>query len=104
MGAQLVRDHGVADKRLLALAKRQKLDVSVTGQSVAESDPEDSRSFDQSFAQGVLRAHQKSIADVEKGRAASTDDEVNAFLDSVLPMLARHRDLAQQLVDKFSKR
>jgi predicted outer membrane protein len=104
LGAELVRDHGAADKRLLAFAKRQKLDVSVTGQTVPETDAEDSRSFDEKFAEGVLKSQQKSIDDVEKARQSSSDDELNAFLDSVMPMLERHRDLAQQLVDKLTKR
>lgn len=102
LGTELVRDHSAADKRLLAFAKRKKLDVSVTGQSVAEANPESSRNFDEQFVEAVLKSHQKSIADIERNRQTSTDDELDAFLDSVLPMLQHHRDMAQQQVDKHS--
>jgi predicted outer membrane protein len=99
LGTELVRDHGAADKRLLAFAKRRKLDVSVTGQTVAETSPGSSRTFDEKFAEAVLESHQKSIADIERARQTSTDDELDAFLASVLTMLQHHRDMAQQQVD-----
>jgi putative membrane protein len=99
-GSLLVRDHSAADKRLLAFAKRQKIDVSATGQTLEEPDAERTGTFDEKFAKGMVDEHEKSIADVKKAREASTDDAFNAFLDSVLPMLEDHRDLAQQIVDK----
>ena len=103
-GSLLVRDHSASDKRLLAFAKRQKLDVSVTGQTLEEPDVEGTGTFDERFAKGIFDGHEKSIADVKKAKEASKDDAVNTFLDSILPMLRHHRDLAQELVDKYARR
>jgi putative membrane protein len=103
-GSLLVRDHSAADKRLLAFAKHQKLDVSVTGQTLEEPNVEGTGTFDERFAKGMVDAHEKSIADVKKAKEVSTDDAFSRFLDSILPMLERHRDLAQELADKYTRR
>jgi putative membrane protein len=103
-GSLLVRDHSAADKRLLAFAKRQKLDVSVTGQTLEEPDVEGTGTFDERFAKRMVDEHEKSVADVKKAKETSTDDAFNTFLDSILPMLLHHRDLAQELVDKYTRR
>ncbi len=103
-GAILVRDHSAADKRLLAFAKRQRIDVSVTGQTLEEPEHDGTASFDEKFAQSMLDAHEKSIADVKKASEASTDDTLSTYLDSVLAMLERHRDLAQGILDKHTGR
>ena len=52
----------------------------------------------------MLDAHEKSIADVKKASEASTDDTLSTYLDSVLAMLERHRDLAQGILDKHTGR
>lgn len=102
-GTLLVRDHSAADKRLLVFAKRQKLEVSVTGQTLDEPDLGGTATFDEKFAAAMVDEHEKSIADVRSSREASTDDALNAFLDSVVPMLERHRDFAQGILDKWAK-
>jgi putative membrane protein len=104
LGSLLVRDHSAADKRLLAFARRQKIDVSVTGQTLEEPDAEGTGTFDERFAKGMVEEHEKSIADVKKAKEASTDEALGTFLDSVLPMLEHHRDLAQEIVNKYSER
>ncbi len=104
LGRELARDHAAADARLLAFAKRHQLRVSATGQAIAEPPRAAGRVFDEKFVDSTLEIQQKAIADVQQGRDASTDDGLNALLDSILPMLERHRDLAQQIADKRSKR
>jgi len=104
LGSELVRDHTAADKRLLAFAKQQKVDVSVTGQTLGEPDMDLPRSFDEKFAEGVLEAHRRTLADVHKSREASTDPTLSAFLQSLLPMLEHHIDAAQQLVERRPRR
>jgi putative membrane protein len=104
LGALLVRDHSAADKRLLDFAKREKMDVSVTGQTIEEPDLEETGTFDERFAKGMVDEHEKIIADVKKAREASTAEVFGTFLDSVLPMLEHHRDLAREIVDKRSNR
>jgi len=101
-GSLLVRDHSAADKRLLAFAKGRKIDVSVTGQTLEELNFEGTASFDEKFAQSMVDEHERSIDDVKKAREASTDDGLSTFLDSVLPMLERHRDVAQEIVGKHT--
>ena len=103
-GSLLVRERSAADKRLLAFAKRQKLDVSVTGQTLEEPDSEGTGTFDEKFAKGMVDEHEKHIADVKKAKEASTDEAFSTFLDSVLPMLEHHRELAQEIVDKHPGR
>jgi putative membrane protein len=103
-GSLLVRDHSIADRRLLAFAKHQKIDVSATGQMLEERDTEGTGTFDEKFAKGMVYQHEKSIAEVRKAREGTTDDAFSTFLDSVLPMLEHHRDLAQEIVDKHRGR
>ncbi len=100
LGTLLVRDHSAEDKRLLAFSKRQKLDVSVTGQTLTEPDVGSGGTFDDKFLEAMVAEHDKSIGDVKKSREDSTDDALNVFLDSVLPVLERHRDMAQQIIDR----
>lgn len=103
LGHALVRDHGTADKRVMALAKRKELDVTATGATLEDVHLGKGKKFDRNFAEAVVVDHEKDIAEIKKDREASTDDELNVLLDELLPMLEGHVKVAQQILDSTSK-
>ena len=56
--------------------------------------------FDKTFAKDMLADHEKDIAEVKEARDKTTDAKLKSLLSATLPVLEKHRDLAQKLVDK----
>jgi predicted outer membrane protein len=104
LAAQLARNHTAADQRALEFAKRRKLEVSVTGQTLAEPVHRGGRSFDDRFLTSTVDLEDKLIAEVARSRDASSDDALNGLLDSMRSLAESQRELAQSIIDDRSKR
>jgi putative membrane protein len=103
-GKTLVTDHTASDKKVMALAKTEKIDLPADA-----AKPDDmmdklksasGAEFDKSFAKGMLQDHEKDIAEVKEARDKTTDAKLKSLLTATLPVLEKHRDTAQKLVDK----
>jgi putative membrane protein len=101
-GKTLVKDHTAADKKVLKLAKEEKIDLGSTpdvdfagavAKMAAEPD------FDAHFARMMLDDHEKDLASVKSDRDATSDDKLKKLLTDIVPVLEKHRDIAQKLVD-----
>lgn len=105
-GKTLVKDHTAADKKVVKLAKEEKLELGSTpdadfGGTVAKMT--EASDFDAHFARMMLDDHEKALASAKSARDATSDDKLKTLLTELVPVLQKHRDLAQTLVDKTSK-
>jgi predicted outer membrane protein len=101
-GRTLVKDHSAADKKVLAFAKAQKIDLPTVTDHKGDMDT-GGPDFDAKFAQAMLDDHKKDVAEVMSARDTTTDDKLKTLLNELLPALEKHRDTAQKLVDGSKK-
>jgi putative membrane protein len=105
-GKMLVKDHAAADKKVVKLAKGEKLDLA------AHTPPRDTKTdqihtgtaFDDAFAKEMLDDHKKDVAELTAARDGTTDAKLKQLLTDILPVLKKHQDAAQKLVEQSSKR
>jgi putative membrane protein len=104
-GKALMTDHAMADKKVLQLAKDENVSLTA-GAPVPDTHlgrEFTGAAFDDAFAKEMLADHEKDIADVTAARDATTDAKLKALLTDLLPVLKKHEDTAQKLVDKAAK-
>lgn len=102
-GKMLVRDHSAADKRVLAFAKAEHIDIAVPAEKMAApKKPEPGPNFDTEFAKEMVQDHQHDIAEVTSVRDSTKDAKLKTLLGSLLPVLEKHEKTAQKLVDQSS--
>jgi putative membrane protein len=103
-GVRLVKDHSAADKKVAKLAKDEKVDLTA---STPPADSHDMKAtgaaFDEAFAKDMLADHKKDVAEVTRARDATADPKLKKLLSDILPVLKRHQDTAQKLVDNTVK-
>jgi putative membrane protein len=103
-GKTLVTDHSAADKKVMALAKEEKIDLPAEAPPPGKMDMlknAPAADFDKMFASHMLEDHKKDIAEAKEARESTTDPKLKALLASTIPVLEKHRDIAQKLVDKL---
>lgn len=107
-GQALAREHQVADKQLLLLAKNKKVNLSTTGKGVSETlrtmkesvayqnlKTLSGKKFDEEFLKTVKDEHRRTIDVLES--ASVTDEEVSKFADKQLVALREHLQKAEAI-------
>jgi putative membrane protein len=100
-GKTLVKDHSSADRKVVKLAKDEKIDL-VAATPPADVHPDQKHTgtaFDDAFAKDMLADHKKDIADVTAARDTTADPRLKQLLTDMLPVLNKHESIAQKLVD-----
>ena len=100
-GRHLVDDHTAADRKLKDLAQKKSVKLSDSESSVlstlrATPDSE----FDRVFVATMIKEHDAAIELVREAQEECKDPEIRAFLKTTLPMLLKHRDMAERISDK----
>jgi putative membrane protein len=112
-GAELVRDHEAADKKVLAFAGKAGIDASSTAASSPADQAEDrsdqqnmdqlhhlsGAAFDRQFASAMQEGHAKTITAVTSAQSAVGDKQLKALLGNLLPTLRKHEQTAEKLVN-----
>ena len=103
-GKMLVKDHSAADKKVVGLAKKEKLQLptpsDVKHDDMGAMGAEKSAAFDSKFAKDMLDDHKKDIAEATAARDNTTDEQLKKLLTEMLPTLQKHQDTAQHIVDE----
>jgi putative membrane protein len=105
-GKTLVTDHTASDKKVMALAKDQKINLPADTPMPPDAKMDKMKSasgadFDKMFAAEMLEDHKKDIAEVKEARDKTSDAKLKSLLSATLPVLEKHRDIAQKLTDKL---
>lgn len=103
---QLVEDHTGADQQVMALAQKMNVhlrDTAASKQARQESAKLKSATgpaFDREFLQQTSADHEKLIRELKQEREDASDDDIEALIDKILPILEQHQQLAQILLKK----
>ena len=101
---QLVNDHTNADQMVLATA--QKTGAHMRGAATARSKGDQKLNsasgaqFDRMFLEQTSADHKKLMSELQQEREDASDDEIEALIDKIMPILQQHHDLAQILLKK----
>ena len=101
---QLVNDHTNADQMVLATA--QKTGAHLRGVATARSKTDQKLSsasgaqFDRMFLEQTSADHKRLMSELQQGREDASDDDIEALIDKIMPILQQHHDLAQILLKK----
>jgi len=101
---QLVKDHTNADQMVLAVA--QKTGTHLRGAATARSKTDQKLSsasgaqFDRMFLEQSSADHKKLMSELQQEREDASDDDIEALIDKIMPILQQHHDLAQILLKK----
>ena len=107
---QLVKDHTSADQIVVATAQKKGARLRDTAAGRRESARGKSAEqklssatgpqFDRLFLEQTSAEHKKLIAELQKEREDASDDDIEALIDKIVPILQQHHDLAQILMKK----
>jgi putative membrane protein len=107
---QLVKDHTSADQMVIATAQKKSVrlrDSSATRRESARGKAAEQKlssasgaQFDRLFLEQTSADHKKLISDLQQKREDATDDDIEALIDKIVPILQQHHDLAQILMKK----
>lgn len=101
---QLVEDHTGADRQVVAMA--QKMNVRLHDTTASKRHPStklnaaSGAEFDRRFLQETSADHDKLIRELKREREDASDDDIEALIDKILPILEQHKQLAQILMKK----
>ena len=106
---QLVNDHTNADQMVTATAQKKgaRLHDSAAGRENAHGKSAGRKlssasgaQFDRLFLEQTSADHKKLISELQQEREDATDDDIEALIDKIVPILQQHNDLAQILMKK----
>ena len=103
---QLVDDHTSADHEVLAMAQTMNLHLRDTAASKqgrhgnAKLNSATGPQFDREFLQETSADHDKLIRELKQEREDASNDDIEALIDKILPILEQHQQLAQILLKK----
>jgi putative membrane protein len=103
---QLVKDHTSADQMVIATAQKKGAHLRDYESGRREKTAEQKLSaasgaqFDRLFLEQASADHKKLISQLQQEREDASDDDVEALIDKIVPILQQHHDLAQILMKK----
>ena len=111
---QLVQDHTSVDATVVAMAQKKgthlrdqaatsrqgRKGVQTTGHFEQKLTSASGSKFDQLFLEQAGSDHQRLIQRLQQDREDANDDELEALIDKIVPILQQHRELAQILMKK----
>ena len=108
---RLVKDHTTIDQTIVETAQRMSVglhDISPLPRherahtTMAEERLESANgaTFDRLFLQQTSSDHNKLIGALKQEREDASDDDIEALIDKILPILEQHEQLAQILLKK----
>jgi putative membrane protein len=112
---QLVQDHTNVDQTVVAMALKSRARLP-NGAAAQEDVPHNKtvrekqlelplnsatgHNFDRLFLHETRSDHERLIRTLQQDREDASDDELEALIDKVIPILEQHRELAQILMKK----
>lgn len=100
---QLVEDHTSADRMVADMAAKsgvklhQTAKASPLGRKLKSANGTE---FDKLFLQETRADHEKLIRTLQQEREDASDDDLEALIDKVMPILEQHKELAEVLMKK----
>jgi putative membrane protein len=118
VASSIKRDTNKSEQDLASLAKKRSVtladeksaplpsDIMASNKLATEDQAKvkalSGAAFDKSFASTLVQRHQDTLNFLDRARSATTDSDVQAFIDKVRPTVAQHQKMAEDLVNKLS--
>jgi putative membrane protein len=106
----LVQDHTSVDETVMAMAQKKGTQLrdqaasSRQGRKGAQFEQKltsaSGSTFDHLFLEQAGSDHQRMIQKLQQDREDANDDDIEALIDKIVPILEQHRELAQILMKK----
>jgi putative membrane protein len=107
---QLIKDHTSADQMVIATAQKTgaRLRDSTTDrrktangkQAEQKLSSANGAQFDRRFLEQTSADHKKLMSELKQARDDASDDDIEALIDKIMPILQQHQDLAEILMKK----
>jgi len=101
---QLVKDHTSADRMVLETAQKTGTQLRTPATARSKTDQKLSSAsgaqFDRIFLEQTSTDHKKLMNELQQEREDASDDNIEALIDKIMPILQQHHDLAQILLKK----
>lgn len=111
-GATLVRDHTKGDQEVKTLASKMNVDLEAVKDEARHREKQQAmqnkmdqlqkmtgKDFDKAFAQMMVNGHREAIEMVKTARI-DAKPELKSMLDKTLPVLQKHEDTANDILNK----
>lgn len=110
-GELLIKDHTLADKQIMALAKKKNLELTAPTPKTEEERAEmqaamesmkrleslKGEEFDREFAKMMVKDHQKAVDLIEGTLTQTQDPKISAVLTKLLPVIKEHLRVAESI-------
>ena len=104
---QLVKDHTSADQMVTATAQKIGARLRDSSAQRHKGTPVDKKlssangaQFDRVFLGQTSADHKKLMSELKQARDDASDDDIEALIDKIMPILQQHQDLAEILMKK----
>lgn len=111
-GKELARDHSAADRKVIALAKEEGIELApAAGASVDLQKKENhngavaemlanvnGNTFDRDFLEAMQKDHEKDIAKLTDAMNSTNDPKLKHLIAELLPKLKHHQEMAEKLL------
>jgi putative membrane protein len=94
-GQTMVKDHGMSEQELLALAKRRHIDLPPAATRGIQPDPmlkNAGANFDKMYVHTMVSGHNNTVHTFQNYATTGKDPEVKAWAQKMLPALKMHLD------------
>jgi len=105
---RMVKDHGKANKELLALADKKRIRVARTmdakhSAAIDKMIKLSGGDFDREYMEGQVKDHEKAVELFEKQSKSGKDAELKEWAEKTLPTLKEHLKIAKDVKDKVGR-
>jgi putative membrane protein len=105
---QLVKDHTSADQMVIETAQKKGAHLHEPSRRAGNREKlaeqklssANGAQFDRLFLEQTSADHKRLIRELKQEREDASDDDVEALIDKIMPILQQHQDLAQILMKK----
>jgi putative membrane protein len=105
---QLVKDHTSADQMVIETAQQKGAHLHEPSRRAGNREKlaeqklssANGAQFDRLFLEQTSADHKRLIRELKQEREDASDDDVEALIDKIMPILQQHQDLAQILMKK----
>ena len=92
-GQMMVKDHGMSEQELLALAKRRHIELPTAATGGIQPDPllkNAGANFDKMYVHNMVSGHNNTVQTFQNYATTGKDPEVKAWAQKMLPTLKMH--------------
>jgi putative membrane protein len=102
--ATMIKDHGMANEELKALAQRKNitLPMALGEEKQAEYDKlakKNGKDFDKAYAAYMVDDHEEDVREFEKAAKECKDEEIRTWAAAKVPALQHHLEMAKAIKD-----